>query len=140
VYFHTCSAVFAYRSRSECRVNRIKFMLLPGCSITQPSSVAAGAHTRLRMFCSPNTVVFHDLVNPCPTTSLTLSHVKKQGHRGSSVGGSFSCGRSGAIRNFKGMGRKTQGPLASRPLANQTWTKKAPTRKRGMPKSYTFKR
>jgi hypothetical protein len=27
VYFYTCSAVFAYRSRSECRVNRIEFML-----------------------------------------------------------------------------------------------------------------
>ena len=52
-------------------------------------------------------VVFHDLVNPCPTTSLTLSHVKKQGYRGGSVGGSFSCGRSGAIRDFKGMGGQT---------------------------------
>ena len=52
-------------------------------------------------------VVFHDLVNPCPTTSLTLSHFKKQGYRGGSVGGSFSCGRSGAIRDFKGMGGQT---------------------------------
>ncbi len=59
-------------------------------------------------------MVFHDLVNPCPTTSLTLSHVKEQGYRGGSVGGSFSCGRSGAIRDFKGMGGQTHGPLANR--------------------------
>ena len=26
-------------------------------------------------------VVFHDLINPCPTSSLTLSHVEKQGDR-----------------------------------------------------------
>ena len=60
---------------------------------------------------SGDNVVFHDLDNPCPTTSLTLSHVKKQGYRGGSVGGSFSCGRSGAIRDFKGMGGQTHGHI-----------------------------
>ena len=58
-------------------------------------------------------VVFHDLVNPCPTTSLTLSHVEKQGYRGGSISGSFTCGRSEAIRDFKGMGGHTHGPLAN---------------------------
>ena len=71
-------------------------------------------------------MVFHDLVNPCPTTSLTLSHVEKQGYRGGSVGGSFSCGRSGAIRDFKGMGGQTHGPLANRRLKSIQWQCRCP--------------
>ena len=62
---------------------------------------------------APVGVVFHDLVNPCLTTSLTLSHVKERGYRGGSVGGSFLCGRSAAIQDFTGMGGQTHGPLAN---------------------------
>jgi len=65
---------------------------------------------------APGGVVFHDLVNPCPTSSLTLEDVEEQGHRRGSPGRPVARIGCPAVRNLDRLGRQARSPMAGRRL------------------------
>ena len=65
---------------------------------------------------APGSAVFHDVVNHCPASSLTLQGCRRIGSSSRRCWQVSPTGQWHAVRHFHGLGRQARGPLAHRRL------------------------